>query len=178
MPVCTAAKSLSKSAPTGFCGIANMASVYGNIKLIRLFLHHQLAFAEYVTHIAAELKNARIMDINFAREERENYDYLKKLDRLFRDLQKIERDLIMLLKERRKLVQTGFDTLIMREDAANMLAITTGRLTAYPDLGKFRYTKRYMARDSVWEISLHTVRCGEKSTATWYSRSIILGASA
>lgn len=55
-----------------------MASVYGNIKLIRLFLHHQLAFAEYVTHIATELKNARIMDINFTREEGENYDNLKK----------------------------------------------------------------------------------------------------
>ena len=71
-------KVCQRALPQGFCGIANMASVYGNIKLIRLFLHHQLAFAEYVTHIATELKNARIMDINFTREEGENYDNLKK----------------------------------------------------------------------------------------------------
>jgi len=61
-------------------------------------------------------------------EERNTYDYMKRLDKLFKDLQKIERDLIILLKERRKSVQLGFDTLIMREDAANMLGLSTRQL--------------------------------------------------
>jgi len=58
-------------------------------------------------------------------EQQTTLDYIKKLDKLFRDLQKIERDLLLLLKERRKVVQQGFDTLVMREDAANILGLST-----------------------------------------------------
>ena len=58
-------------------------------------------------------------------DERMTLEYIKKLNKIFRELQKLERDLLMLLKERRKIVQTGFDTLIMREDAANILGLCT-----------------------------------------------------
>ena len=58
-------------------------------------------------------------------EQQTTMEYIKKLDKLFRDLQKIERDLLLLLKERRKIVQQGFDTLVMREDAANILGLST-----------------------------------------------------
>ena len=70
------------------------------------------------------------------RAEKATFEYVKKLEKLYRDLQKIERELLLLLKERRKQVQAGFDTLVMREDAANMLGLSTRQLDRLTASGK------------------------------------------
>ena len=57
-------------------------------------------------------------------EEKDTYEYIVQLMRLFRDLQKIERSLIILLKERRIQLETGFDTLVEREEAARLIGLS------------------------------------------------------
>lgn len=88
------------------------------------------------------------------REERDTFKYLQELQRIFRDLQKLERQLLILLKERRQQVQTGFDTLIMREDAANLLGLCTRQFDRIAKAGKIRsyntiYGVRYRMGDVI-----------------------------
>lgn len=81
-------------------------------------------------------------------QERETYKYITQLMKLFRDLQKIERALIMLLKERRIELESGFDTLLDREEAARVIGLSTrqldritmaGRLTRHETIYGLRF---------------------------------------
>lgn len=56
-------------------------------------------------------------------EDNDTYKYLVAIEKLYREIQKIERQLIILLKERRLQLETGFDTLLTREDAAQVLGM-------------------------------------------------------
>lgn len=86
-------------------------------------------------------------------DERMTLEYIKKLNNIFRELQKLERDLLMLLKERRKVVQTGFDTLIMREDAANILGLCTRQFDRIVKSGQLRgYNTIYGVRFRMGDV--------------------------
>lgn len=95
-------------------------------------------------------------------EERNTYDYIKRLDKIFKDLQKVERDLILLLKERRKMVQMGFDTLIMREDAANILGLSTRQFDRIASARKIpAYQTIYGTRYRMGDIIAYAQMRGE-----------------
>ena len=69
-----------------------------------------------------------IYDEMTRQEDNDTYKYLVAIEKLYREIQKIERQLIILLKERRLQLETGFDTLLTREDAAQVLGMSVRQL--------------------------------------------------
>ena len=61
-------------------------------------------------------------------EEKTTYDYFMAVEKLYQELQSLERKLLLLLKQRRAQIGMGFDTLITREEAATMIGICTRQL--------------------------------------------------
>ena len=121
----------------------------------------QLAFAEYVIHIVAvNPKTKGIMEMN--REDKETYKYIVELMRLFRDLQKIERSLIILLKERRLELETGFDTLLDREEASRVIGLSTRQFDRIVAAGRLqRYETIYGLRFRLGDLIVYCQMRGE-----------------
>ena len=95
-------------------------------------------------------------------EEKDTYEYIVQLMRLFRDLQKIERSLIILLKERRIQLETGFDTLVEREEAARLIGLSTRQLDRITVSGRLkRYETIYGLRFRLGDLIAYSQMRGE-----------------
>ena len=95
-------------------------------------------------------------------EEKDTYEYIVKLMKLFRDLQKIERSLIMLLKERRIQLETGFDTLLDREESAMLIGLSTRQLDRITMSGRLkRYETVYGLRYRLGDLIAYAQMRGE-----------------
>lgn len=95
----------------------------------------------------------------------ETAHYLVEVERLYAELQKIERQLLALLKARRVEARQGFDALITREEAAKLIDISTRQLDRLREKGGLRscqtvYGVRYRMGDI---IAYAQMRCEVKN---------------
>lgn len=99
-------------------------------------------------------------------EDRDTHEYLLALLKLFRQVQKLERDFLLLLKERRTVIETGFDTLVMREDAAQILGLSTRQFDRIAKSGKLKaYKTIYGTRYRMGDIVAFAQMRGEVNSA-------------
>ena len=95
-------------------------------------------------------------------KKKDTYKYIVELLKLFRDLQKNERTLIILLKERRMQLETGFDTLLDREEAARCLELSTRQLDRITASGRLkRYETIYGLRFRLGDLIAFAQMRGE-----------------